>query len=169
MSSDNKEQPNTNKFDLFLVLAIVFATVGGSLIWKNSANAFFLAFGIGSGLISLLSVFGAWHYRAGIVAQWRDSGSHIEESPETENPCYYCATIDSKERSARGVPDGYCGICSICGKPGHIQHFPGPIPYTGIWCDHCVKILYFKRKVKAVLTYGIIGAVLGYILLVIFS
>jgi hypothetical protein len=22
-----------------------------------------------------------------------------------------------------------------------VQHFPGPVPYTGAWCDHCVKIV----------------------------
>ena len=43
--------------------------------------------------------------------------------------------------SQQGIPEGYCGICERCGKPGHTQHFPGPIPYTGSWCDHCVRIV----------------------------
>ena len=28
-----------------------------------------------------------------------------------------------------------CGDCQICEKPGHTRHFPGPVPYTGSWCD----------------------------------
>lgn len=35
----------------------------------------------------------------------------------------------------RGVPRGYCGLCSICEKPGHIRHYPGSVPVTGCWCD----------------------------------
>jgi hypothetical protein len=41
----------------------------------------------------------------------------------------------------QGIPPGYYGICERCGKPGHLQHFPGPVAYTGAWCDHCVKIV----------------------------
>ena len=28
-----------------------------------------------------------------------------------------------------------CGKCEICGRSGHASHFPGPLPYTGAWCD----------------------------------
>lgn len=48
---------------------------------------------------------------------------------------------DPKALEDQGIPLGYCGICERCGKPGHVQHFPGPVPYTGTWCDHCVKIV----------------------------
>ena len=34
----------------------------------------------------------------------------------------------------QGIPDGYCGWCDVCGKPGHVQHFPGAVPFTGAWC-----------------------------------
>jgi hypothetical protein len=37
----------------------------------------------------------------------------------------------------RGLPRGFCGTCERCGKPGHLRHFPGPVPYTGAWCDRC--------------------------------
>ena len=35
----------------------------------------------------------------------------------------------------------YCGKCEICGALGHTSHFPGPVPYTGSWCDDCYIIL----------------------------
>ena len=34
----------------------------------------------------------------------------------------------------QGVPQGFCGLCDVCGKPGHLQHFPGAVPFTGAWC-----------------------------------
>ena len=33
--------------------------------------------------------------------------------------------------------ENYCGDCEACGAQGHTQHFPGPLPYTGGWCDEC--------------------------------
>jgi hypothetical protein len=41
----------------------------------------------------------------------------------------------------QGVPEGFCGICEHCRQPGHLRHFPGPVPYTGAWCDRCYRIL----------------------------
>jgi O-acetyl-ADP-ribose deacetylase (regulator of RNase III) len=35
----------------------------------------------------------------------------------------------------KGVPRGYCGACDDCGKPGHVRHHPGGVPFTGAWCD----------------------------------
>lgn len=31
--------------------------------------------------------------------------------------------------------DVSCGACQVCGRPGHVRHFPGAAPYTGSWCD----------------------------------
>lgn len=55
----------------------------------------------------------------------------------------YCSLWekDPKHFEDRGIPRGYCGICQRCGKPGHVQHFPGAVPYTGTWCDRCVRIV----------------------------
>ncbi len=41
----------------------------------------------------------------------------------------------------QGIPEGFCGICQVCGRPGHTRHFPGPVPYTGSWCDSCHRSL----------------------------
>ena len=41
----------------------------------------------------------------------------------------------------QGLSEGYCGTCERCGKPGHTSHHPGPVPYTGSWCDRCYQIV----------------------------
>jgi len=33
-----------------------------------------------------------------------------------------------------GPDDDYCATCQVCGRPGHLRHFPGAAPYTGSWC-----------------------------------
>lgn len=49
----------------------------------------------------------------------------------------YCGLWDTKPEALReqGLPEGFCGHCEKCGKPGHTRHFPGAVPYTGSWCD----------------------------------
>lgn len=53
----------------------------------------------------------------------------------------YCGSLSAEFLRERKIPEGYCGICERCGQPGHTQHFPGPVPYTGAWCDRCVRIV----------------------------
>lgn len=64
------------------------------------------------------------------------------ESRQKKRMCY-CGSSSPERRAGLGVPDGFCGICERCGTPGHTQHFPGPVPYTGSWCDRCVRIVAF--------------------------
>jgi len=59
----------------------------------------------------------------------------------TDNRDCYCGSLSDEFLRKEGVPEGFCGICERCGRPGHTQHFPGPVPYTGAWCDRCVKIV----------------------------
>ena len=49
----------------------------------------------------------------------------------------YCGLWESKPRvlERQGIPEGFCGLCQVCGAPGHTRHFPGAVPYTGCWCD----------------------------------
>lgn len=49
----------------------------------------------------------------------------------------YCDLWEKSPKTLedQGVPHGYCGICMVCGKPGHLRHFPGAVPFTGAWCD----------------------------------
>lgn len=63
-------------------------------------------------------------------------------SPKTpaERLCY-CDGLDAEFRRKHNIPDGFCGICERCGQPGHTRHYPGPVPYTGAWCDRCYRIV----------------------------
>lgn len=51
----------------------------------------------------------------------------------------------------QGVPRGFCGLCDVCGKPGHLQHFPGAVPFTGAWC----KKHYYRAMI--VHPFGTVG------------
>lgn len=59
-----------------------------------------------------------------------------------ERSCY-CGLWETNPEFLReqGVPEGHCGICQRCGAPGHTRHFPGPVPYTGAWCDACYRVV----------------------------
>jgi hypothetical protein len=51
----------------------------------------------------------------------------------------------------RGIPEGFCGICDRCGKPGHMRHYPGA-PGTGAWCDRCYRfVAWFGSPLKKIL------------------
>ena len=76
------------------------------------------------------------------------------------NQCY-CGKIPKETLEKEGIPEGYCGLCDICNKPGHTQHFPGAVPYTGTWCDKCFVRVRRMHRLK-------IGAILlGVIILII--
>jgi O-acetyl-ADP-ribose deacetylase len=60
------------------------------------------------------------HYRA---KEWPNSLCYCDL--RAKNP-----DVPEKE----GIPKGYCGLCDVCGDPGHILHFPGAVPFTGVWC-----------------------------------
>lgn len=57
----------------------------------------------------------------------------------------YCGVFDRdpKLRKKEGLPPGYCGLCDVCGRPGHTLHFPGSVPYTGSWC----KFHYYRAMI----------------------
>ncbi len=48
----------------------------------------------------------------------------------------------------QGLPHGYCGICELCGDPGHTRHYPGPVPITGVWCDTCYQVQAHKAPIR---------------------
>jgi O-acetyl-ADP-ribose deacetylase len=64
-------------------------------------------------------------------------------SQEASHRMCYCDLWEKSPDTLRqqGVPPGYCGLCEKCGMPGHTRHFPGPIPYTGSWCDYHYRML----------------------------
>ncbi len=44
----------------------------------------------------------------------------------------------------QGIPVNFCGLCDLCGAPGHTRHYPGPVPSTGSWCDECYRTQAYK-------------------------
>lgn len=61
----------------------------------------------------------------------------------------YCGLWETSPKALeeQGVPKGYCGLCRVCGKPGHLRHFPGSVPYTDAWCDtHYRRLMIFHPK-----------------------
>lgn len=59
----------------------------------------------------------------------------------SEKRMCYCDSLSAEWKAQQGYAEGFCGVCERCGQPGHTQHFPGPVPYTGAWCDRCVRIV----------------------------
>lgn len=79
----------------------------------------------------------------------------------------YCGLWEKNPETLekRNIPPGYCGICQVCGKPGHLQHFPGSSPYTGEWC----KKHYYRAMILHPM--GAVGCFVwgGFILALIFA
>jgi hypothetical protein len=46
----------------------------------------------------------------------------------------YCEPGGAGDRGGGAAPR-HCATCHECGKPGHLCHYPGPMPFTGNWCD----------------------------------
>ncbi|MBS9782076.1 MAG: hypothetical protein KGV56_06215 [Gammaproteobacteria bacterium] len=75
------------------------------------------------------------------------------------NPCY-CKAVAREVLESEGIPAGYCAFCDICNKPGHLQHFPGAVPYTGAWCDSCFIKIKRKHQLKIFCLFALIFVVL---------
>jgi len=60
-----------------------------------------------------------------------------DEHPNPSGPRCYCGLWHSEPKvlERQGIPRGYCGLCQVCGQPGHARHFPGAVPVTGAWCE----------------------------------
>ena len=63
----------------------------------------------------------------------------------------YCGLWDTDPEHFKqsGLSPGYCGQCDRCGAPGHTRHFPGPVPYTGAWCDRCYRIVQWTWLLRS--------------------
>lgn len=57
-----------------------------------------------------------------------------EKSTPQNCYCNERKTNPAVAESMKDIPDGFCGICDICGKPGHTRAHPH-LPTTGAWCD----------------------------------
>ncbi len=50
-------------------------------------------------------------------------------------------------------------MCERCGKPGHTRPFPGPVPYTGAWCDWCCRIVAWTWPLRTLAGWYFIALV----------
>jgi O-acetyl-ADP-ribose deacetylase len=72
---------------------------------------------------------------------------------------------------AQGVPRGFCGLCIVCGAPGHLMHFPGAAAFTGAWC----KKHYYRTMIMhplgsiGTLIWGISALVVIYLAIRVWS
>lgn len=84
------------------------------------------------------------------------------ETAANERGCY-CGIWDTDPTfyPKQGVPPGYCGICLRCGEPGHTRHFPGPVPFTGEWCDRCYAVLKWTWPFRSVMGWLYVLAVIA--------
>ncbi len=59
----------------------------------------------------------------------------------------YCKEREINSNFAKtieNIPDGFCGICDICGEPGHMRAHPRQAT-TGAWCDkHWHELTHYK-------------------------
>lgn len=65
-----------------------------------------------------------------------------EQTVMNKRGCY-CTVLREKDPDyfeKQGIPDGFCGVCIKCGKPGHTRHHPGAVPFTGAWCDRHYRV-----------------------------
>lgn len=83
--------------------------------------------------------------------------------PSSEKRQCYCDSLSPEWKAEQGYPEGFCGICERCGKPGHTQHFPGPVPYTGAWCDKCVRIVAYTWVFRNPVVLSVLAAVAAYV------
>ncbi|MDX8377311.1 MAG: hypothetical protein R8L53_04740 [Mariprofundales bacterium] len=55
-----------------------------------------------------------------------------------QDTCYcntrYTNAEFNESLQKEGIPEGFCGMCCICGQPGHTKSHPHH-PYTSAWCD----------------------------------
>lgn len=64
--------------------------------------------------------------------------------------CYCAARASSSESHWQQIPPGFCGLCYICGAPGHVRHHPGHLACTGVWCEeHLARIAWTHELANA--------------------
>ncbi len=76
-------------------------------------------------------------------------------TPEAEARGCYCVEGGSGD----GLPEGFCGRCDVCGKPGHVRHHPGAVPVTGAWCDRHYRMTALLHPLTPVGKYVWLGAI----------
>jgi hypothetical protein len=61
----------------------------------------------------------------------------------------YCEDRKNNPKIAelmRDIPEGFCGVCDVCGSPGHTRAHPS-LPVSGAWCDEHWAELVAPRRI----------------------
>src|SRR5437899_10900472 len=75
-------------------------------------------------------------------AAWNKRGCRCDESEKRP-----------EGRDTQGLARGYCGLCLICGEPGHTRPHPGAVEFTGSWCDFHYGVLAVTHPLAPVGTF----------------
>jgi len=75
-------------------------------------------------------------------AAWNKRGCRCDESEKR-----------TQGRDTQGLARGYCGLCLICGEPGHTRPHPGAVEFTGSWCDFHYGVLAVTHPLAPVGTF----------------
>ncbi len=77
---------------------------------------------------------------------------------KSKNRSCYCSLWEKSPDTLlkQGVKPGFCGICSICGSQGHLQHAPGCHPYSDAWCDRCYRVQALVNNLQCIAIVALI-------------
>jgi hypothetical protein len=75
--------------------------------------------------------------------------SRVASAGYSDGMACYCKDRETNPALAetmKELPAGFCGVCQVCGKPGHTRGHPS-LPTTGAWCDEHWQALLEKPGV----------------------
>ena len=80
----------------------------------------------------------------------------MSDDEQTEY-CYCKERLSNPKlkESMKDLPEGFCGICDVCGKPGHTKAHPS-LPTSGAWCDEHWNDLITKKAFNLQDIFGIL-------------
>ncbi|WP_035276914.1 hypothetical protein [Desulforegula conservatrix] len=63
-------------------------------------------------------------------------------------PCYCQERLNNPKVAElmKDIPEGFCGLCDICDRPGHTRAHPN-LPTSGAWCDEHWKELLARPSI----------------------
>ncbi|WP_353570341.1 hypothetical protein [Candidatus Albibeggiatoa sp. nov. BB20] len=90
---------------------------------------------------------------------------------DTDHEDCYCYEREYNSELAevlKEIPEGYCGVCDICGGWGHTRAHPR-LPVTGAWCDEHWRSLVNYRIISLADIIHVVGlflivAIFGYMI-----
>jgi len=66
------------------------------------------------------------------------------------------------------IPEGYCGICDVCGEYGHLNAHP-TMPTSGSWCDEHYDELLISRTPDLSQMFGALIIIFSAVMLILYG